>query len=181
MTLTRSEINRRFYQRHLDAQRKRGREYGAAHKDEKAAYMNCHRQDNRERLLASSRDRMRHLREANPEKYRERDRVRWADNKSNRRLKQRVWGQRYLARRRALPATLTHAEWQEILEHYQNRCAYCGRDSDILVQEHVIPVSKGGGFTKDNIVPACSCCNLRKGNRLVPYPLKQTDMVRVKI
>ena len=32
--------------------------------------------------------------------------------------------------------------------------------------DHVIPRSRGGGFTWENIVAACSNCNQRKGNRL---------------
>jgi len=72
-------------------------------------------------------------------------------------------------RRRALmarlPATLTAEQWQEILEEYDYKCAYCGRGDVPLEQEHKMPVSRGGGYTKDNIVPACRACNLRKGTK----------------
>ena len=76
---------------------------------------------------------------------------------------------RYRARRYALPATLTQAEWEDILARYQYRCAYCGKAwheiEGRLHQEHVIPVSQGGGYTADNIVPACHKCNFSKGGR----------------
>jgi len=44
-------------------------------------------------------------------------------------------------------------------------CVYCGSSQD-LTFDHVIPRSKGGQTTWDNVVAACSPCNLRKGNRL---------------
>ncbi len=44
-------------------------------------------------------------------------------------------------------------------------CQYCG-DGDDLTFDHVIPRSKGGMTTWENVVAACSCCNLRKSDRL---------------
>jgi 5-methylcytosine-specific restriction endonuclease McrA len=44
-------------------------------------------------------------------------------------------------------------------------CQYCGTRDD-LTFDHVIPRSKGGLTTWENVVAACSCCNLRKGDRL---------------
>ncbi|MBY6240981.1 HNH endonuclease [Methylosinus sp. Sm6] len=44
-------------------------------------------------------------------------------------------------------------------------CQYCGQRDD-LTFDHVIPRSKGGATTWENVVAACSACNLRKGDRL---------------
>jgi 5-methylcytosine-specific restriction endonuclease McrA len=44
-------------------------------------------------------------------------------------------------------------------------CQYCG-DRDDLTFDHVIPRSLGGQTTWENVVAACSCCNLRKGGQL---------------
>ena len=44
-------------------------------------------------------------------------------------------------------------------------CQYCGNRED-LTFDHVIPRSKGGQTTWENVVAACSPCNLRKGDRL---------------
>ncbi len=44
-------------------------------------------------------------------------------------------------------------------------CQYCG-DHDDLTFDHVIPRSKGGHTTWDNVVTACSPCNLLKGGHL---------------
>lgn len=47
-------------------------------------------------------------------------------------------------------------------------CQYCGDrfPSHDLTFDHVIPRSKGGRTTWDNVVTACAPCNLAKGNRL---------------
>ncbi|MBB5519578.1 HNH endonuclease [Amphiplicatus metriothermophilus] len=46
-------------------------------------------------------------------------------------------------------------------------CQYCGSgERDALTFDHVIPRSRGGRTTWENIVAACSGCNLKKGGRL---------------
>jgi 5-methylcytosine-specific restriction endonuclease McrA len=42
-------------------------------------------------------------------------------------------------------------------------CQYCGARSNLTV-DHVIPRSKGGGSSWDNIVASCAPCNRRKGD-----------------
>jgi 5-methylcytosine-specific restriction endonuclease McrA len=44
-------------------------------------------------------------------------------------------------------------------------CQYCGSRSNLTV-DHVIPRSKGGSSSWDNIVASCAPCNRRKGNQL---------------
>jgi 5-methylcytosine-specific restriction endonuclease McrA len=45
------------------------------------------------------------------------------------------------------------------------RCQYCGRKSRDLTLDHVIPRSRGGTHTWDNIVSACKSCNHGKAGR----------------
>jgi len=59
-------------------------------------------------------------------------------------------------------------DWRELLNQYDNLCAYCGTDDAPLGVEHKTPLSRGGENSKANIVPACSDCNLRKGTKTVP-------------
>src|SRR6266566_4893723 len=44
-------------------------------------------------------------------------------------------------------------------------CQYCGSRSNLTV-DHVIPRSKGGASSWENIVASCAPCNRRKGNSL---------------
>jgi len=43
------------------------------------------------------------------------------------------------------------------------QCQYCG-SRDELTFDHVIPRAKGGQTTWENVVAACSPCNLKKGS-----------------
>lgn len=45
------------------------------------------------------------------------------------------------------------------------QCQYCG-DGDDLTFDHVVPRSRGGRTTWENVVAACAPCNLRKSNRM---------------
>jgi len=66
-------------------------------------------------------------------------------------------------------------------------CQYCGQPED-LTFDHVVPRSKGGLTTWENVVAACSPCNLRKGDRLpdevhmwpakAPYQPEIEDLMR---
>lgn len=44
-------------------------------------------------------------------------------------------------------------------------CQYCGSGED-LTFDHLIPRSRGGRTTWQNVITACSPCNLRKANKL---------------
>ena len=45
-------------------------------------------------------------------------------------------------------------------------CQYCGSKKD-LTFDHLLPRSKGGTTNWDNVVTACSGCNVEKGGRLI--------------
>lgn len=107
----------------------------------------------------------------NAEKEYERNRQ-WAiDNPEKRRLSR----QRRKARKNQVESTLTQAEWEKIVDDHFGRCHYCGRHTDKLHQEHKTPVSKGGGYTKENIVPACQSCNSSKGVKKYMQFIKQNQ------
>src|SRR3954464_2302658 len=43
-------------------------------------------------------------------------------------------------------------------------CAYCGAADTPLQRDCVLPISRGGRYTLDNVVPACRSCNASKCN-----------------
>src|SRR5947209_8524725 len=47
-------------------------------------------------------------------------------------------------------------------------CQYCGSRSNLTV-DHVVPRSKGGPSTWENIVASCAPCNRRKGDLLLGH------------
>lgn len=83
-----------------------------------------------------------------------------------RRYQQTAKGQaaqaRAIARRANAISTLTGEEWELITEMYGSRCVYC-YDHAKLTVEHIVPLSRGGSNTFDNVVPSCQSCNSSKG------------------
>ena len=59
--------------------------------------------------------------------------------------------------------------WQDSIKSvYLDRVSivsYCGSKSE-LTFDHLLPRSKGGKTDWDNVVTACSSCNVKKGGRL---------------
>ncbi len=53
---------------------------------------------------------------------------------------------------------------REVLRRDNYTCQYCGSHKHLTL-DHVIPVSRGGLHTWDNVVTACERCNQRKSDR----------------
>jgi 5-methylcytosine-specific restriction endonuclease McrA len=61
---------------------------------------------------------------------------------------------------KALPLTR-----RNVFQRDGHSCQYCGYQGDQLSIDHVIPRSRGGGDSWENVTTACLRCNVRKGNR----------------
>jgi 5-methylcytosine-specific restriction endonuclease McrA len=46
-----------------------------------------------------------------------------------------------------------------------HKCQYCGKKNVELTIDHIIPKSRGGGDTWENLISACVSCNNKKGSR----------------
>ncbi len=57
-------------------------------------------------------------------------------------------------------------EYNLKLKDFNGLCAYC-KTSPATTRDHIIPISKGGGNTIDNINPSCLRCNDSKGVKLL--------------
>jgi hypothetical protein len=57
----------------------------------------------------------------------------------------------------------TMREWEREQELPKN-CVYCGSITD-LTTDHLIPHSRGGDDSADNVVLACQTCNVSRGDR----------------
>lgn len=66
-----------------------------------------------------------------------------------------------------LPKQKLHLSRRNVLARDGHVCQYCGRHfpTHLLSIDHVVPRSRGGATTWENVVCACLTCNTRKGGR----------------
>jgi len=74
----------------------------------------------------------------------------------------REYSRRYRARK--VGATILPVNEAAIYARDGYRCVYCGAQEDLTL-DHIVPLSKGGTHSEDNLVVACRSCNASKGNR----------------
>ncbi|MBN8564895.1 MAG: HNH endonuclease [Leptolyngbya sp. UWPOB_LEPTO1] len=55
---------------------------------------------------------------------------------------------------------------REVLRRDSHTCQYCGSTKHLTI-DHVIPRSRGGSHSWDNVVTACAGCNSKKGDRFL--------------
>lgn len=172
----RGKYNKLYYGNNKETIKKHVKQYQEANKEAKTEYNKQHYKANPEyykRYYETNKEvikryyevnaeviaiKGKQYRESNPEARAENSRHWYKTNPDKVRL---TW-QRRRARKCELPSTLTAAQWETTQRHFKNTCAYCGEEKT-LTQEHFIPLSKGGEYTHNNILPACQSCNKSKG------------------
>ena len=70
---------------------------------------------------------------------------------------------------RRIPHQTRALSRKNILLRDRNTCQYCGEalPPGELTLDHVIPRSRGGNSTWENLVACCHACNRQKGNRML--------------
>ena len=68
--------------------------------------------------------------------------------------------------------TISTKALKELIIKQDYKCKYCNCDLDFSVKnsvhlDHVVPLSKGGTHTIENVVYSCASCNLQKGASLL--------------
>lgn len=58
---------------------------------------------------------------------------------------------------------LTDVQWTTLKTAWGG-CAYCGDTGRALQKDCVLPISRGGRYAIDNVVPSCRSCNTSKCN-----------------
>ncbi|WP_300678738.1 HNH endonuclease signature motif containing protein [Nocardioides sp.] len=84
------------------------------------------------------------------------------------RTKAATYARRRARRMAKVDHDLTPAQWEAIQEAWGG-CAYCGAAGGTgpgqgLQRDCMLPISRGGRYTLDNVVPACASCNASKCN-----------------
>jgi hypothetical protein len=139
------ECRRKKYQENREHIRERcklyAREYRKTHKE----YFNQSSKKYRDKNKESVYKRNKKYKQQNREKYINYDKKRES-------------------RKRDLPATYMTEQWEKTKQYFGDKCAYCGKKRE-LTQDHFIPLSKGGEYTVNNIIPACQWCNASKHDK----------------
>lgn len=100
----------------------------------------------------------------NPEKYRNIKKRFWERNKP----KWNIYATERRARILKAIGSFSKAEWDGLLEYYGNKCLRCSTNKR-LEADHVIPLSRGGKNSIDNIQPLCRTCNSSKGTKILDF------------
>jgi 5-methylcytosine-specific restriction endonuclease McrA len=72
------------------------------------------------------------------------------------------------ARKKGAGGVVSESAWMQLCNHYGNVCLRCG-SSENITQDHIVPLSKGGSHTIDNLQPLCKSCNCSKHDKIVDY------------
>lgn len=150
------ESDRRYKENHKEEIKEYKKLYRRTHKEQIKAYDKNRRfaGDTREKVLNFTR----RWREANKEAVAEYNREYVQSHQDY----FRQAAQKRTARKKQVENSFTLAEWENAKKYFNDSCAYCGKRLQRLTQDHFIPLSKGGAYRKDNIVPACKSCNSSK-------------------
>ena len=137
----------------------KGRKYREENPERIKAYGEKYRAENSGLMTAYAADR----RKSNPQKVKD-QKKKWAEE--NPEALRTGWRNRR-ARKRNAPGKLSK-DISGVLFHKQNgRCIYCQVDLTTVVQhlDHIMPLSRGGSNTDDNVQLLCARCNLRKNDK----------------
>jgi len=135
--------------------------YHSNHKEEEKAYNKEYRA--RPEVIEREKQRRINEREKNKEYQRQ-----YIQTERGRKLAREKVAKRRALRMKTI-ATLTTEQWEESLEFFNHECAYCGNKPEEFDKDHVVPLSKGGSYTKQNIIPACEWCNGSKHVKEMEY------------
>lgn len=67
---------------------------------------------------------------------------------------------------------LTAQQWEAICAAWPG-CAYCSAADVPMQKDCVLPISRGGRYTRENVVPACASCNASKSNEEVTHWIRR--------
>ena len=74
------------------------------------------------------------------------------------------------------PRSVIALSRKNIIKRDHHQCQYCGKMEGPLTTDHVIPKTRGGTDSWENLVCACATCNKKKGGQT----LKEAGMTLVK-
>lgn len=149
------EKSKQHYKENIDYYTDYAKEYVVKNKEQRQLYTRAWSLNNKDKTLKSCKK----YRDAHKDKRTDYNKQYIKTHLEN----FRIYKQIRKAQIRSLPATLTKTQWFEIKQYFNEKCAYCGEKLP-LAQDHFLALSKGGEYSKNNIIPACKVCNSSKHN-----------------
>lgn len=157
--------------------RSRRKAWYVANAERASATSRAYYESHREAIKARSRRDYYGNREARLEAHRAYHREHWPEFYARNAEKYRVKAQAYYrahrhrwpqynARRRSAMTEATPEVRAWVAYLLEQSCVYCGNSEPIEV-DHVVPLSRGGTHSVENLAPACRPCNRAKGAKLL--------------
>lgn len=123
------------------------KQWYANHKDRYRSYVEAYRAD--PDVRQSARDRALQWRLDNPDRFK--------DNRREAKARRRITES---------SARLARVDYKAVRERSDGRCGICREPlGDLVHYDHIIPLSRGGEHSTQNLQLAHPLCNLRKGNQ----------------
>lgn len=172
------DCRRTYYKENIEEIAFKKHVYRQTHKDKVQAYTKRYWKENKEKLSQRYKEYIQSeqgkqvraaIRERHKEKLKKKYRE-WQRSKAGQESGRRR-GRRYRAKMREASCNVTDEGWCECLEWFDYQCAVCGLTQQeslnlwgrVLDMGHAfVPLSKGGGYDIDNLVPLCTSCNAKQ-------------------
>ena len=78
------------------------------------------------------------------------------------------------------PGSHTATEWRKVMQRDGWKCLRCGELRN-LSKDHVVPISRGGSNSADNLQTLCRSCNSWKGAKHIDFRVPATATVRTDL
>lgn len=171
-----AERNRQHYAENAQSYKDRAKEWKKSNPERAAEHNRKQSITHKEKNSVRARERY----YANWDRNKEESRLKARMAKDKRKVFLRIWrklnpdktiAQRHTRRTRVADGggSYTPEEWEQLCNHYGNKCLGCGRNDVKMTVDHIKPVSLGGSSDISNLQPLCKNCNSRKGNRHIDY------------
>lgn len=147
--------------------------YGIENKDKILKF----KEENKEKIRTCQKNSYKKYYHVRKGKYVEKSRIYYQNNKEKFKAYNRAYfqtergkmanmlkAQKRISLGKGVISKYSKKEWIECKKYFNNKCAYCGEELP-LAQDHFIALSKGGEYTRNNIVPSCRACNSSKHNK----------------
>src|SRR3989304_7941437 len=154
----------KWNQQHRERVNASGRKYYLKNRDERSVYSQKRYAENHVKIDKQHKE----WNKNNPEKIKQYQKKWRAKNSEKNKLTMITVNARYRSKKANALGKFTAVQWKYLLDFYGLQCMMCGEGRN-LEMDHVIPISKGGMHSIENIQILCRSCNSHKGNKTMDF------------